>query len=182
VLERRTAVPRGVGQREPHLRAHDAVGADRRGGLDPELRVGDPAAGRHEVQLAGPDQLFGPQRIAVERRPDKQPRDRAQPDVGVRADLDGRWIRDVVRVHEIDEAPWPDRPPSLGGQHPEDPHPSDRSRAPLPHLDRAHAEIRRHRSELVDRPTHGSSLRLTPQQRTSMLRNRGRRQRRVAIR
>ena len=56
VLERRVAVARRVGLRHPEL---DAVVPATVG--MPLLGVGDAVAGGHQVQLAGPDHLVGPE-------------------------------------------------------------------------------------------------------------------------
>ncbi len=43
---------------EPHLEASA-------GGRDPEFGMSDAPSSGHEIQLTGPDQLLGPERVAV---------------------------------------------------------------------------------------------------------------------
>jgi hypothetical protein len=75
-------------------------------------------AGGHQVQLAGPDRLFGTEAVAMEQFAFDQPGDGLQPDVWMRSDVDAVLLVDRRRAHVIDEAPRPDAAPTALWQGP----------------------------------------------------------------
>ena len=92
------------------------------GGL---LGVGDRAAGGHQVELAGFDDLLGAEAVAVQDLSVDEPGDGLQPGVRVRPDVQSAVLGDVGGAHVVGEAPGPDRTTSLarqGAAHPDPAH------------------------------------------------------------
>ena len=103
VLERRRAVSGRRRLGDPELDAVH-VAAVAAGSL---LGVGHAAAGGHEVELAGRDDLLGAEGVAVQRLAFEQPGDGLQADVGMRGDAEAAFV-DGGGAHVVDEAPRPD--------------------------------------------------------------------------
>jgi hypothetical protein len=81
--EARFGVPLRFRQRDPQLQAVQQRGAAGRR----FLRVRDARSGRHQVQLAWPDQLPAAEAVPVQHQALEQPADGLQADVRVRRDL-----------------------------------------------------------------------------------------------
>ena len=104
VTEVRCDIAVRCGQRDPQLQpAQVTRGPGGRG-----LRVADAAAGGHQVELAGPDQLVVAEAVLVADPPVEQPGHRLQPGVGVRRHLHRSGAADVLRPVVVQEAPRPD--------------------------------------------------------------------------
>ena len=101
VLEARRTVAVRFGQRNPQL-----GGVDVRGRLA-FLGMGDAVAGRHQVDLAGADDLGVAQAIAVQHFAADHPGEGLQADVRMRADLHARR-RGVGRTGVVEKAPGAD--------------------------------------------------------------------------
>ena len=98
---------------DPQLDGMDLLGPGR-----VLLGMRDPVARRHEVQLAGPDELLGAQAVEVQQLPRQQPRHGLEAHVGMRPDAEGqaRLHRDGADM--IEEAPGPDGAARSLGQDP----------------------------------------------------------------
>ena len=121
VLERGRPVAGLLRLGHPEL---DALGAPGRRAGRRLLGVGDAAAGGHEVELAGADELLGTEAVAVQHLAVEQPRHRLQGGVRVRADVEPRAAPVTAtagprRRHVVGEAPGPDRPVAPAGEGPE---------------------------------------------------------------
>ena len=104
--EARLGEPAAGRQRDPELHAVQAGGPLRRG----FLRMGDPAAGGHQVELAGADQLLAAEAVPVQHQPAEQPARRLQAGVRVRRHLHARTGAHVVGPVVVEEAPGTDGP------------------------------------------------------------------------
>jgi hypothetical protein len=78
--------------------------------------VSDPAAGRHEIHLAGRNHLLVAQTVAVDHRALDHPGKGLEPDVRVRADMQAAGGGDVYRAGMIKEAPGAYRTAPVVGQ------------------------------------------------------------------
>ena len=99
------------------------------------LGVRDPVPGGHQVQLAGHDDLLGPERVAVQRLALEQPGDRLQTDVRVRGDIEAMGLVDRGGTHVIDEAPGANRAPGTPRERPAHTQGADSTLAALGDLD-----------------------------------------------
>ena len=117
--------------------------------------MGNAVARRHQVQLTGPDQLLGAERVGVERLTVQQPGHGLEPDMGVGPDLHRVRLDFVAGKHHVDEAPGTNGAPALGRQDPHDTEISDLGDAALAHLDGVVAGHGLH-------PTASTAARLPP--------------------
>jgi hypothetical protein len=106
VLERGRAGTRPVRQRHPQLQPVHERRMGRRG----LLRVRDPVARGHEVELPGHDRLLVAEAVPVQDLPVHQPRHGLQPRVWVRRYLHPGPAADVVGSEVVHEAPRADHP------------------------------------------------------------------------
>ena len=104
-------VPRAarLRQRHPQLQPVEERPGSRRG----LLRVGDAVAGRHQVELARPDQLVGLRGCPGAGSRPRPPGDGLQAGVGVGGTDPA--VAGAVRSEVVEEAPGPDRPPPRAG-------------------------------------------------------------------
>ena len=103
-----------VGERDPQLQSVHRRGMLGRG----VFRVGDPAAGSHQIELSGPDHLMATQAVAVLDDAVDKPRDGLQCCVRVRWDLHARATGDIIGAEVVDETPRTDHPPLSKWQQP----------------------------------------------------------------
>jgi hypothetical protein len=120
VLERGGTVAGPLGLGDPELDAvqHAAEAAGRL------LGVGDAVPGGHEVQLAGADELFGAEAVAMQHLARQQPGDGLEPGVGVGADVQAGGLGHQRRAHVVGEAPGPDGAPLPARERPSHRHPA----------------------------------------------------------
>ena len=142
MLEGGRTVPGRVGLGHPELDGMDLLGPS--GVL---LGVRHAMARRHEVQLAGPDELLGAQAVEVQQLSRQQPGHGLEAQVGMGPDAEGgaRLRRDRPGV--VQEAPGAD-----GAARPLRQHPTHRQRAHLGQSGRG--ELDHRPGELVRRPGH----------------------------
>jgi hypothetical protein len=105
VLERGFARVLAPGQRDPQLRRVQA-----RAFVQRVLGVGDAAPGGHQVDLAGTDDLFVAQRVAVHHLALDEPGEGLQADVRVRAHVHAGAGRELHRAGVVEEAPGAHQP------------------------------------------------------------------------
>lgn len=85
-------------------------------GLRGVFGVGDAVAGGHQVDLAGADQLFVAQAVAVQDFAGHRPGEGLQADVRAGADMQAGVRGEVDRADVVEEAPGADHAPVAGGQ------------------------------------------------------------------
>ena len=161
VLEGRRAVAGRGRLRHPELDGVDLLGPRR-----VLLGVGHPVAGRHEVQLAGPDELLGAQAVEVEQLAGHQPGHGLQAHVRMRPDAERPARLGPDGADVVGEAPGPHRPARPLRQDPAHRQRADLGRAARGDLDdRALGPVRRpghRRARRRWRPVRSCSLFPTP--------------------
>ena len=162
VLEPGIAVPDLVGLRDPELHPlqRPAVGA---GVL---LGVDDAPSRGHQVHLARADQLLRAEAVAVQDSALHQPRDRLQPRVRVRADVEPSGLGDLGRAHVVGEAPGADRAQPAARQDAAHLHPPDLGSGAVVDLDRHGPSVScPQRGPGAPRAAHGGVSRRLPRAR-----------------
>jgi hypothetical protein len=89
------------------------------------LGVGHPVTRRHQVQLAGPDDLLGSEAVPVDDLAGEEPGNGLQSHMRVGRDVVCRGFRDRGRSAVVHEAPSSNRPPPPLRQGPADPESAD---------------------------------------------------------
>src|SRR5271155_6247353 len=73
-------------------------------------------ARRHEIQLTGSNQLFGPEAVTVQELTAEEPREGLETEGWMRRHVDRSLRTQGHRSHVVDEAPGTDRSPALRGE------------------------------------------------------------------
>jgi hypothetical protein len=131
------------------------------------LGVGDAVAGRHQVELAGPDELLGAEAVAVQHLARQQPGDGLEAGVGVGADLQAGRPGDRHGAEVVGEAPGPDGAALAAGEgapHRDAADVGDPARGDLDagRRDRARPGLGRRRVSRGDRTAHPLTLACGP--------------------
>src|SRR5699024_6000743 len=82
------------------------------------LGMRDPVTSGHQVQLTGPDHLFGSEAVAVQKSALEEPGDGLQTDMGMRPDIEPTVLAGLTRAELVYEAPGPDHASPAVGQCP----------------------------------------------------------------
>jgi hypothetical protein len=114
VGEGRSAMTGALGLRDPELDAvHGPVHL-----ASAILGVGDPLAGRHEIQLSRSDRLFIPKAVGVQHLTLEEPRDGVETDVWMRSNGHRPFGSDLDWTEPIEEAPCSHGPVTAQGKGP----------------------------------------------------------------